>query len=169
MSRTDSQQHAKNDAENLFLQDIYPIISKVVRQACVKLGHYPGQAELDDYVQEINELLIEDDCYVLLSFDRRSKLETWLYTIVRRRVLRWLQKQSRMESLDYMLPGSSIFVVQPDQEKTLLAKEMEAILQAAFSKLTKREQKLLILWLQERGREEIAIDMCIKKESVSLR
>jgi len=167
MSRTDSQQLANNDAENLFLQDIFPIISKVVGQACADLGHYPGQAELDDYVQEINELLIENDCYVLLSFDHRSKLETWLYTIVRRRVLRRLQKQSRMESLDDMPPGSSIFIVQPDQEKTLFTKEMEAISQAAFIKLTKREQKLLILWLLELSRMEIAKEMGIKKESVS--
>ena len=167
MSRTDSQEHANNDVENLFLQNICPIIPKVIGQVCARLGHYPSQTELDDYVQEIIESLIEDDRHVLLSFDRRSKPQTWLYTIARRHILRLLQKQSKMESLDDMPADSSVFIVQPDQEKRLIAKEMGAIYQAAFSKLSKREQKLLILWLQERSIEEIAIEMGIKKRSVS--
>jgi len=167
MSRTDSQEYASNDVENMFLQDIYPIIPKVIGQACAGLGHYPGQIELDDIVQEINESLLEDDRHVLLSFDRRSTPRTWLYTIARRHILHRLQKKSKMESLDNMAPNSSIFIVHPDQEKTLLAKELDAILQAALSKLTGHEQKLLTLWLQKRSRDEIAKEMWIKKESVS--
>lgn len=66
-----------------------------------------------------------------------------------------------------MPPDSSIFIVQPDQEKKLLAKEMEAILQAALSKLTEHEQKLLVLWLQGGSMNEIAKEMGIKKRSVS--
>lgn len=161
MSGRDSQENL-NDVENMFLQHIHPLIPKVVGQACANLGHYPGQAELDDFVQDISELLLENDHRSLRSFSHRSKLETWLYTITRRRILRQLQEQSRMESLD-----SSTFIVQPDQEKRLLAKEIEVIFQAAFSKLTKREQKLLVLRLYERSRDEIAIEMGIKKESVS--
>ncbi len=72
-----------------------------------------------------------------------------------------------MESLDDMLPDSSIFIVQPDQEKRLLAKEMEAILKAAFSKLTEHERKLLAMRLHGRSIEEIAQELGIKKRSVS--
>jgi RNA polymerase sigma factor (sigma-70 family) len=151
----------------MFLQDIHPIIPKVVGQVCAGLGRYLSQTEFEDFVQEINESLLEDDRHVLLSFDRRSTPRTWLYTIARRHILHRLQKKSKMESLDNMAPNSSIFIVHPDQEKTLLAKELDAILQAALSKLTNRERNLLVLWLQERSREEIAKGMGIKKKSVS--
>jgi len=169
MSRMDSQEEVKNDVENLFLQNIHLIIPKVVRQACASLGHYPDQAEIDDYVQEINELLLEDNRRVLRSFHHRSKPETYLYTIARRRIIHRLRRRSGIKKLDDMRPDSSIFIVQPDQEKKLLAKEMEAILWEAFSELTERERKLLSLWLQERSIEEIAKEMGVKKRSVSRR
>ena len=167
MPQADSQEHSNNVLEILFLQVIQPIIPKVVGQACAGLGHYPSQTELDDYVQEISELLLENDRHVLHSFHHRSKPQTWLYTIARRHILHQLQKHSRQESLDDMPPDSSIFVIQPDQEKRLLAKEMVVILHAALNKLTKRERKLLTLLLQERSIEEIAKEMRIKKRSVS--
>lgn len=167
MSRTNSQEHANNDVENMFLQNICLIIPKVVSQACAGLSHYPSQTELDDYVQEINKSFLEGDRRCLRSFAHRSKPQTWLYTIASRHILHGLQKQSKVESLDDIPPDSPTFIVQPDQEKTLLAKEMEAILQAAFSKLTGHEQKLLTLWLQDQSRQEIAKEMGIKKQSVS--
>lgn len=167
MSRTDSEQQSNNGAENLFLQDIYLITSKIVGHACAGLGHYPSQTGLDDYVHEIIELLIKDDRQVLRSFDHRSKPQAWLYIIARRHILRRLQKQSRVESLENMPTDSSTFVVPPDQEGKLLANERIGILRATFGKLTEHERKLLILWLQERSRDEIAKEMGIKKESVS--
>src|SRR6266508_2844005 len=167
MSRMDSQEYVNDDVESMILQDICPIIPKVVGQACAGLGRYPGQTELEDFVQDINELLLEDDRHVLRSFDHHSKPQTWLYTIARRHILHQLQGRSKMESLDDMPPDSSIFIVQPDQEKRLLAKEMEAILKAAFSKLTEHERKLLAMRLHGRSIEEIAQEMGIKKRSVS--
>jgi RNA polymerase sigma factor (sigma-70 family) len=167
MLQTDSQESTNNDLEKQFLQNIHPIIPKVVVQACAGLGHYPSQIELDDFVQEINELLLEDDWRVLRSFGHRSKSQRWLYTIARRHILHRLQERSKMESLDNMPPDSSIFIFQPDQEKGLLAKEREAILLVAFSKLTEHERKLLVLWLQGRSIEEIAKERGIKNRSVS--
>jgi RNA polymerase sigma factor (sigma-70 family) len=167
MSRIDSREHANDDVENLFLQDICPIIPKVVGQVCSGLVHYPGQTEIDDFIQEINESLLENDRHVLRSFDHRSRPQTWLYAIVRRHILHRLQKRVNMESLEDMPLDSSNFIVHPDQEKRLLAKEMEEVLQSAFSKLTEHERKLLVLRLQERSRGEIAKKIGIKKESVS--
>lgn len=167
MLQTDSQEHINNGLEKRFLQDIHPIIPKIVGQACAGLGHYPSKIELDDFVQEINESLLEYDWRVLRSFGHRSKPQTWLYTIVRRHILHRLQERSKMESLDDMPPASSILIFQPDQEKRLLAKEREEILLVVFSKLTEHDQKLLVLWLQGQSIGEIAKEMRIKKESVS--
>jgi RNA polymerase sigma factor (sigma-70 family) len=167
MLQTDSQEHTNNDLEKRFLQNIHPIIPKVVGQACVGLDHYPSQIELYDFVQEIIVLLLEDDWRVLRSFGHRSKPQTWLYTIARRHILHRLQERSKMESLDDILQDSTIFIFQPDQEKKLLAKEKEAILLVGFSKLTKHDRKLLVLWLQGRSIGEIAKELRIKKESVS--
>jgi RNA polymerase sigma factor (sigma-70 family) len=166
MSCTISQDSATSDLEKWFLQDIHPLIPMVVSQACADLGHYPGQLELNDFVQGINVLLLRGS---LRSFGHRSKVQTWLYTIARRHILRQLQERSKTESLDDMPFDSSIFMVQPDQEKRLFAKEKAAILQAALSQLTRREQKLLGLRLQERSVEEIAKEMGIKRRSVSRR
>ncbi len=167
MSRTDSEDRANNYVENMFPQEIYHTIPKVISQVCAGLRHYPDQTELDDFVQEIIEAMLEDDRRVLFSFDYRSKLQTWLYTIVRRHILHQLQRRSKNERLDDMSLDSSILIVQPDQENGVFAKEVEAILQAAFGRLTGHERKLLDLWLHERSRDEIAKEMGIKKKSVS--
>ncbi|HEX5085776.1 MAG TPA: sigma-70 family RNA polymerase sigma factor, partial [Blastocatellia bacterium] len=167
MFQRDLQGHADNNVENLYLQDIYHLVPKVVGQVCASLGHYPGQAGLDDYIQEISMLLLENDRRALRSFDHRSKLQTWLYVITKRHILHRLQKWSKMESLDDIPQHSSNFIVQPKQEEKLFRGEMRAILEAAFSKLTAHEQKLLALWLREMSIKEIAKEMGIKKRSVS--
>ncbi len=165
MPGTDSPEPANNDVEKLFLQDILPIVPAVVGQACAKLNYHPGQTELDGLVQRVVLLLIDEDYRVLRSFDRRSEPQTWLFTIARRYILRRLREQGRIVSLDDMPPDS--FTFQPDQEEWLLAKEREELLQAAYNKLSKREQKLYRLLSQPSlTAAEIARTMGIKRESV---
>ncbi|MGH9850201.1 MAG: hypothetical protein ACREBD_10115 [Blastocatellia bacterium] len=64
------------------------------------------------------------------------------------------------------LPPDS-FIVQPDQEQKLLAKERGEMAQAAICMLTDHDQKLLGLWRQEWSVKEIAEEMRIKNRSVS--
>lgn len=164
MSQTDSQEPANDDVEKLF-QEAFPIIPTVVRQACASLHHYPDRTEIDSFAQRIRFLLWEDDYQVLRSFKAESSPETWLFTIAKRNIQRWLRERDEFESLEYLSPD--FLIVQPKLEEWLLSKERKELLQAAVRKLTEHDQKLLGLWRQERSVGEIAEVMGIKKRSVS--
>jgi RNA polymerase sigma factor (sigma-70 family) len=151
--------------ERLF-SDLFPIIPKVVSQACANLGYHPDQMGSDDLVQGIILLLIADEYRVLRSFDRRSQPQTWLYTIARRYILRRLLEQGRIVSLDDLLPDTFKISLDPDEQ--LLSKEKGKILHAAAGKLTEREQKLFGLLRQGLSVEEIAVEMKVKRRSASV-
>lgn len=164
MSPQDSQEPANNDVEKLF-QEISPIIPKIVGQTCASLNHYPDQTEVDSFAQRIRFLLLDNDYRMLRSFRHESSPQTWLFKIARRRIRRWLRERDRMEGLDDIPRGS--FIVQPDQEKWLLAKERDGILQEAKSKLTEHERKLFrLLFQEELTTAETAEILGIRQESV---
>ncbi|MGH9849715.1 MAG: RNA polymerase sigma factor [Blastocatellia bacterium] len=165
MPETDSQEPENNDVEKLF-QDVLPIIPTVVGQVCAKFHHHLDQGEIDRYAHRIEVLLWENGYRVLRSFKRKSSPETWLFTIAKRHIRRWLREREREMSLAEAPPDS--LTVQPDHEEWLLAKEREEILLAAESKLTKRERTLLDLLRQGLSIEEIAEEMKIKRRSAAV-
>jgi DNA-directed RNA polymerase specialized sigma24 family protein len=63
---------------------------------------------------------------------------------------------------------AEVFVVQQDQEKSLLSKEREKMLQEAVNNLTVHDQKLFGLLRQELSMEKIADEMGIKRRSASV-
>jgi RNA polymerase sigma factor (sigma-70 family) len=157
--------HQNNiDPERLF-EEILSDIPLVVHRACRSLGHRPTQMEFEGIVHQAVLLLIDRDYYTLRSFRRLSSLQTWLFTIVRRYLVRQIQKQSREMSLED-LPRASLSA-QPAQEKTLIAKEKMKWLSVAVNKLTSRERKLFQLLCKDGlSASEIAKEMGIKRESV---
>jgi RNA polymerase sigma factor (sigma-70 family) len=154
-----------NDAEEFF-ESIFPVIPKIVHKGCISLGRDPNQMDVDELAQRIGVLLWKDDYRVLRSFKRESLVETWLFTIAKRKIMRWLREQDGMESLEGKPPDS--FIIQQHQEERLLLDERRKILQTAATKLSGRKQELLGLWLQERSREETAEEMGIQRKSVSV-
>ena len=165
MPRTISQEPATDDLKKLF-EYIFPDIPTVVRKVCVNLGRDPDRMDVDEFAQRIRVLLWKNDYRVLRLFKHESSLETWLFTIAERKILRWLREQGCIKDLEDKAPDS--FIVQQDQEERLLRKERRKILQSASFKLPRREQKLLGLWRQEWSREETAEEMGIRKESGAL-
>jgi RNA polymerase sigma factor (sigma-70 family) len=159
------QEPANYDVEK-YLQHIIPVIPSVVRKVCANLGHYPDQAEADCFAQQIAYLLWKNDYRVLRAFKRESSPETWLFTIARRHILQWLREMNKMESLDDLPP--EVFVIQQDQEKSLLTKEREEMLREAVNTLTVHDQKLFGLLRQEVSTEKIADEMGIKRRSASV-
>jgi RNA polymerase sigma factor (sigma-70 family) len=122
--------------------------------------------DVDEFAQRIGILLWKGNYRVLRSFRRESSLETWLFTIAKRNILRWLRETNWMESLEDKPQGS--FIVQQEQEERLLVDERRKILQAASRKLSGRKQRLLGLWRQEKSRREIAEEMGLKRKSVTV-
>ena len=165
MPYTISQEPANDDLKKLF-ERIFPDIPSVIREVCVSLGRDPDRTDVEEFAQRIRVLLWKNDYRVLRLFKHESSLEAWLITIVKRKITRWLREQDSIKDLEDKAPDS--YIVQQDQEERLLRKERRKILQLASSKLPRREQKLLGLWRQERGREETAEEIEIRKESVPL-
>src|SRR5688572_10164244 len=130
------------DPERLF-EELLSDIPLVAHRACHSLGLHPRRTEIEGVVQQVTLLLIDRDYYILRSFRRLSSLQTWLFTIVRRHLVRQIQRQSREMSLQD-IPRASLSA-QPEQEKTLITKEEMKRLLAAVNKLTDRERKLFQL------------------------
>ena len=152
------------DPERLF-EEILSDIPLVVHRACHSLGYHPRRMESEAIVQQVILLLIDRDYYTLRSFKRLSSLQTWLFTIVRRYLVRQIQRQSREMSLED-LPKASLSA-QPEQEKKLIAEEETKRLSVAVNKLTDRERKLFqLLCMDGLSASEIAKEMGIKLESV---
>jgi len=152
------------DPERLF-DEILSDIPLVVHRACHSLGHRPRRMDFEGIVQGIILLLIDRDYYTLRSFKRLSSLQTWLFTIVRRHLVRQIRRQSREMSLED-LPMDSLST-QPVQEKALIAKEERRRLSAVINKLTDRERKLFQLLCRDGlSASEIAEEMGIKLNSV---
>lgn len=165
MPCTGAQENAKYDVESYF-QQINSCIPAVVRKVCIKLGHYPDQDEVDSIVQQIAYLLWKDDYRVLRNFKREASPETWLFTIIRRQILLSLRERKKLESLESAPP--EFFRIPHDQEKKLLLKEREEVLQEAVDTLTSHDKKLFDLLRQELSTEKIADEMGIKRRSASV-
>jgi RNA polymerase sigma factor (sigma-70 family) len=159
------QEPANCDVEKYF-QHMIPVIPSVVRKVCANLGQYPDQAEVDSFAQQIAYLLLKDDYRVLRTFKREASAETWLFTIARRHILQWFRERDKIDSLEDLPP--EVFVVQQEQEKRLLSKEREEMLQEAVETLTAHDQKLFGLLRQELSTEKIADEMGIKRRSASV-
>jgi DNA-directed RNA polymerase specialized sigma24 family protein len=99
MPCTISQEPVNEDMKEIF-EDVFPRIPKVVRNVCVNIGHDPDRMDVDEFAQRIGVLLWKNDYRVLRSFKHESSLETWLFTIAKRRILRWLPEQDRIDSLE---------------------------------------------------------------------
>ena len=152
------------DPAGLF-DEVLSDIPLVVHRACHSLGHRPRRMDIEGIVQGIILLLIDRDYYTLCTFNRLSSFQTWLFTIVRRHLVRQIQRQSREMSLED-IPRDSLYT-QPEQEKTLIAKEEMRMLSAVVNKLTNRERKLFQLFCRdELSASEIAEEMGIKLKSV---
>jgi len=139
------------------IEGLLKLISNEVRHSYRIYGHSPNPEDVKDLTQAIAILLTKDDCRILSSFEHRSLLETWLRAIARHCVLRFLQGQRNMESLEGQSPDD--FVYQPTQEAELLIGEIK-------ESLTPRERKLFEFLLQKMKRKEIAERMNIEEDSV---
>jgi RNA polymerase sigma factor (sigma-70 family) len=163
--RAISREPVGDDLEKLF-KNIFPDVPEIVRRACIKLSRHPDQVDVDEIAQRVAYLLWNDNYRALRSFKYESSLETWLFAIAMRHILRWLREQGEIESLEDRLPDS--FVVRQRQEERLLAKEREERVREAVGKLTEHDQKLYGLLRQELSIGKIAEEMKVKSRSVSV-
>lgn len=151
------------DVKELF-DSLRPHIPVTVQQ--IRARHYPHlqPADLEDFVEEIDLLLRENDYARLRSFHGDSAPETWLFSVAWHHIEKQLRRQSRMVSLDGLLPEA--FVTAPDQETKTLLEEIESIALGARSPLTPGEKGLFRLWRKGLSDQEISEVLGIKIASV---
>ena len=147
---------SKNSRERP-VEGFLKFVSNAVRRAYRIYGYSPNREDVKDLAQAIAVLLIKDDCRVLRSFEHRSSLETWLWTIAKHVALRFFSGQKSMESLEEESPDD--FVCQPEMEAEVLIEEIK-------ESLTPRGRKLFEFKLEGLRTREIAERMNTKEDSV---
>jgi RNA polymerase sigma factor (sigma-70 family) len=159
MAPNDSQDPDIPDVEQLIIK-LLPKVSKAVRRV---YRNPTNPDEIEDLTQDVLVLLIENDYSRLRSFAGLSKIETWMYTIVRHCVGHHLQKrrcENDTVSVDDLSPAALIY--QPIQEKMLIGEDERKALQAIINSLPERRKLLMELALQGLKSGEIAKEMRIK-------
>lgn len=165
MPTNSSQASDVFDVEDLIIK-LRPIVFKAVRYAC--RIHHINRDEIEDLCQDAFVLLIEDDYRRLRSFANRSKIETWLHTVVSHHAGLYLWKRRRERenmSLDDLSPDA--LICPATQEKMLGNEDDWRVLQAIISNLPDRKWRLMELAFQELKPAEMAKKMGIKVSSVS--
>src|SRR5215510_955292 len=159
MAPNSSQAPDVPDVELLIIK-LSPKVSRAVRHV---YRHPTNQYEIEDITQDVLVLLIENDYHRLRSFAGRSKIETWIHTIVRHCVGKHLWKrrwENDTVSLDELSPDALTY--QPIQEKMLIDEDECKALQAIINSLPERKKLLMELALQGLRTEEIAKELGIK-------
>jgi RNA polymerase sigma factor (sigma-70 family) len=149
------------------ITELSPNVSKALYHACRFYGHPANQDEINDLTQDILVKLIEDGHRRLLSYDGRSNINTWLYTVVRRALkpclLRQRWEKECIGNMDDLSPDALSY--QPTQEERLIDEDERRTLRAIISRLTRHKRRLAQLMLLELKPEEIAKEMGIRIES----
>ncbi|HZF37779.1 MAG TPA: sigma-70 family RNA polymerase sigma factor [Blastocatellia bacterium] len=146
------------------ITDLLPKVSKAVRRI---YRHPTNQDEIEDLVQDVLLKLIEDNYRRLRSFANRSKIETWLHTVVRHHVGLYLWKrQWEKENVNLGDLSLDALIYQPVQEEVLIDEDEWKVLNAIISGLPERKRLLLRLVILGLKPEEIAEEMGIKIGSV---
>lgn len=164
MTPHDSQSPDEFDVKQSIIE-LSPKISKAARRV---YRHPANQDEIEDITLDVIVLLIEDDSRRLRTFASRSKIETWLHTVVTHCVGQYLWKQ-RWEREDMSLDdlSSDALSYQAIQEKALIDEEEWEALHAIINNLPERKRRLMELTLQGLTSAEIAKEIGIKISSVS--
>ena len=76
------QQAVPRDRGRLLLEDALPLVSRIV--GFLRRRHRLGREEAEDFESFVHERLLEDDCKRLRAFSCRSKLSTYLATVINR-------------------------------------------------------------------------------------
>lgn len=163
MDSNGSQALGALNVEQLIIE-LSPKVFKAVRRI---YRHPTNHDEIEDLTQDVLAQLIEDDYSRLRSFAGRSKIETWLYTVVRHRVGQYLLGR-RWEEENVVvddLPPDALYY-QATQEKTLIDEGERRALQEIINGLPERKRRLMELAILGLKPEEIAEEMGIKINSV---
>ena len=163
MAPNSSQAPDVPDVELLIIK-LSPKVSRAVRHV---YRHPTNQCEIEDITQDVLVLLIENDYHRLRSFAGRSKIETWIHTIVRHCVGQYLWKQ-RWEKENVSPDDLSLdaLTYQPIQEKMLIDEDECKALHAIINSLPERRKLLMELALQGLKSEEIAKEMRVKNSYI---
>ena len=141
------------------------IIKKDVGFACRKYNHGAPPDEVEELTEQINLLLLEDDCRRLKTYDpAKAKFSTWLQQVANHHVSQYFRKQPQPEPIEE-LPENQLSVA-ASQEYELLRKEQLALIYNEIEKLSHHNQVIAYLKLREIPSVEIARHLKIKTGSV---
>lgn len=153
MSNADS-----NHKEKLFDQ-VVPLLDQAIRSACHRYSHHSEREEITRLKSRLIWHLMANDYQRLDSYREEAGLNIWLQTVVNNYIYDFLKAERRNVSIDEFIEDA--FLVQPDQETSLLDKEEHVLFEKVRSKLPEREQTLAALICEGLSTKEIAERMGI--------
>jgi len=152
----------------LDIEQLIAKVSKAVHRVCRSYNYQADRDEVEDLSQDILVTLFKDRGRVLQSFDNRSSIDTWLYTIVRRGLRSYLLKRQwekeNLSNVDGLSPETLRY--KANQVESLIYENERKTLHAIISRLPDRKRQLMELDLQDLKPREIAKEMGIKVESI---
>ena len=133
--------------------------------ACRKYNHGAPPDEVEELTEQINLLLLEDDCRRLKTYDRsKAKFSTWLQNVVNYHASRYYQKHPHNKPIEELHENQ--FSVEASQENEILMNERRKLLEEAINQLTWHDQKIAQFKLNGTRDEEIALKMNVKIRSI---
>ena len=170
LGRRETPDAVERDAWQRFYNQHDPFIRRVV---CTSLRKQTSDADADDCVQEVWAELVTK--LAATSYDpRRGRFGSWLFSFVRRKVIRFLRRKSRHPAQSLADPAAALAGRDGDpqtayqrQEDRQLVHRMLAVLRGRVSDINYRI--LHLRWIEGRTTGEIAAMVNITQDQVRYR
>lgn len=117
--------------------------------------YYGAYDEADDFIPDLIELLIKDDCRVLKTFRNESSFRTWLFTVARNFICKRLRKRRTYSDLKHDIPDAGY--------------NIDAVLDVAIilTRLSEKHRRVLEgLYIEGLSPEELAERMGCRVDNI---
>lgn len=167
LSEGERPDSTERDRWEQFYRQFDPYVRRLV-----KAWRLPA-ADTDDVVQEIWADLVTR--LTGLNYDpRRGRLHAWLFTFVRRKVIRFLQRKSRHSVQQLLDPAESLTKDDGDPAAACLRQENRRLVRRTLAVLRTRisdtnYQVLHLRWIDGRSSADIAAQVNISPDQVRYR
>lgn len=138
------------EAQAELCADYAPLVKSAVLRQLTRLNADAGEfAQTDDFVQEVLERLLVDDCRLMRKLHKPRSIHAWLVTLARRHVVDRLKRdatRARYETA-YVAEDAASYGKSPEVEH--LAAEQNEIMRKALTALNDVDRIVLELYYVE--------------------
>jgi len=152
-----------NAAWKFFIEKYSPLIKSVI---ATSLASKKNTSEFNDAFQEVLEELSKNEFAVLRSFEGKSRFTTWLWTVARRKVQRYLEG---LEDFEFLETETARNLQSPDKPvKDAEEHELNGIVKECLAGLDAKEGLVIRLYyISGLSYKEVAKESGIPEKYIS--